>query len=177
MFLGESALALSNALHRRAPPTKIKETLCQSSQPFITAGSVTRKFRPKQSTAAPAASLALKRGFTRAKKQSANSTTLIRRTRSFSGDKLNTLIGLVINAMQHGIIYVGTGVLPAFSHPESMGSVQGPGPEVQNRLGSFMGPMSASFQVEPPNAPPPGDIAIAEAYGARVAQITLKLKG
>ena len=52
-----------------------------------------------------------------------------------------------------------------------------PGPEVQNRLGSFMGPMSASFQVEPPNAPPPGDIATAEAYGARVAQITLKLKG
>jgi NAD(P)H dehydrogenase (quinone) len=95
---------------------------------------------------------------------------------SFSGDKLNTLIGLVINAMQHGMIYVGTGVLPAFSHPESMGSVQGPGPEVQNRLGSFMGPMSASFQVEPPNAPPPGDVATAEAYGARVAQITLKLK-
>ncbi len=41
---------------------------------------------------------------------------------SFSGDKLNTLI-----------------------------SVQGPGPEVQNRLGSFVGPMSASFQVPPPN--------------------------
>jgi hypothetical protein len=30
-----------------------------------------------------------------------------------SGDKLNTLIGLVINAMQHGMIYVGTGLLPA----------------------------------------------------------------
>lgn len=25
---------------------------------------------------------------------------------SFSGDKLNTLVGLVINAMQHGMIYV-----------------------------------------------------------------------
>src|SRR3984893_12054130 len=56
---------------------------------------------------------------------------------SFSGDKLNTLIGLVINAMQHGMIYVGTGVLPAFSIPESMRSIQGPTPEAVNRLGSF----------------------------------------
>lgn len=94
---------------------------------------------------------------------------------SFSGDKLNTLMGLVINAMQHGMIYVGTGVLPAFSKPESMSSIQGPGPEVQNRVGSFVGPMSASFQVEPPSAPPPGDLATAEGYGARVAGITLRL--
>lgn len=94
---------------------------------------------------------------------------------SFSGDKLNTLIGLVINAMQHGMIYVGTGVLPAVSHPESMSSSQGPGPEVQNRVGSFVGAMSASFQVQPPDAPPPGDIATAEAYGQRVAGITLRL--
>jgi hypothetical protein len=63
-------------------------------------------------------------------------------------------IGLVINAMQHGVIYVGTGVLPAVSHPESMSSTLGPGPEVQNRLGSFVGAMSASFQVQPPDAPP-----------------------
>jgi NAD(P)H dehydrogenase (quinone) len=96
---------------------------------------------------------------------------------SFSGDKLNTLIGLVINAMQHGMIYVGTGLLPAASHREWMNSVQGPGPEVQNRLGSSTGPMSASFQVQPPDAPPTGDIATAESYGARVAQITLRLKG
>src|SRR5258705_13446265 len=94
---------------------------------------------------------------------------------SFSGDKLNTLIGLVINAMQHGMIYVGTGVLPAVSHPESMSSSQGPGPEVQNRVGSFVGAMSASFQVQPPDAPPAGDIATAQAYGERVAGITLRL--
>jgi NAD(P)H dehydrogenase (quinone) len=94
---------------------------------------------------------------------------------SFSGDKLNTLIGLVINAMQHGMIYVGTGVLPAVSHPDSMSSSKGPGPEVQNRVGSFVGAMSASFQVQPPDAPPPGDIATAQAYGERVAGITLRL--
>src|SRR5258707_5700140 len=32
---------------------------------------------------------------------------------SFSGDKLNTLLGLIINAMQHGMIYVGLGMLPS----------------------------------------------------------------
>src|ERR1700730_6931419 len=48
---------------------------------------------------------------------------------SFSGDKLNTLIGLVINAMQHGMIYVGTGLLPSRNRPEDMTPISGPSPE------------------------------------------------
>jgi len=94
---------------------------------------------------------------------------------SFSGDKLNTLVGLVINAMQHGMIYVGLGLHPAASDPDSMNSIEGPGPDVLNRVGSFTGPMASSFQVNPPDAPPPGDIATAKAYGLRVAEITRKL--
>lgn len=93
---------------------------------------------------------------------------------SFSGDKLNTLIGLVINAMQHGMIYVGTGILPAASDPASMNQIEGPGPEVVNRVGSFTGPMSASFQVDPPGAPTPGDLETAELYGKRIAEVTLQ---
>ncbi|MGJ3249339.1 MAG: flavodoxin family protein [Elainellaceae cyanobacterium] len=93
---------------------------------------------------------------------------------SFSGDKLNTLVGLVINAMQHGMIYVGTAMMPAASDPDSMNTEQGPGPNVLNRVGSFTGPMATSFQVDPPNAPPAGDLATAEAYGKRVAEITLQ---
>ncbi|MFP7753078.1 flavodoxin family protein [Thermodesulfobacteriota bacterium B35] len=93
---------------------------------------------------------------------------------SFSGDKLNTLLGLVVIAMQQGMIYVGTGMFPAANEPESMNSTQGPGPEAQNRVGSFIGPMAASFQVDPPAAPPAGDIATAEAYGRRIAGITLQ---
>jgi len=97
---------------------------------------------------------------------------------SFSGDKLNTLVGLVINAMQHGMIFVGLGMMPAANSPESMNTSQGPGPDVHNRVGSFIGPMSASFQVKPPEAPVKGDIETAEAYGRRVASITLQfLKG
>src|ERR1700730_7601058 len=58
---------------------------------------------------------------------------------SFSGDKLNTLLGLVINAMQHGMIYVGTGMLPAANRPEDMQSIVGPTPEAVKRLGRFAG--------------------------------------
>jgi NAD(P)H dehydrogenase (quinone) len=97
---------------------------------------------------------------------------------SFSGDKLNTLIGLVINAMQHGMIYAGLGMFPAANRPAEMSSVAGPGPEAHNRVGSFTGPMSASFQVNPPGAPGPGDIETAEIYGLRIATITAQfLKG
>jgi NAD(P)H dehydrogenase (quinone) len=93
---------------------------------------------------------------------------------SFSGDKLNPLFGLMVNAMQQGMIYVGTGILPAANHPEQMNSIDGPGPEAHNRVGSSVGPMSASFQVPPPEAPGKGDIETAEAYGRRVAEITLQ---
>ena len=94
---------------------------------------------------------------------------------SFSGDKLNTLIGLVINAMQHGMIYVGLGLLPSANRPGDMNTINGPGPEAHNRVGSFVGPMAASFQVNPPGAPPKGDLETAEAYGRRVAEITSQL--
>jgi len=91
---------------------------------------------------------------------------------SFSGDKLNTLVGLVINAMQHGMVYVGLGLLPSANRPDDFQSPNGPAPDAHNRVGSFIGPMSASFQVNPPNAPVKGDLETAEIYGARVATIT-----
>jgi NAD(P)H dehydrogenase (quinone) len=93
---------------------------------------------------------------------------------SFSGDKLNTLMGLVINAMQHGMIYVGLGLMPAANKPEEMNDNAGPGPEAHNRVGSFTGPMASSFQVKPPSAPSQGDLETAEIYGRRVAEITLQ---
>jgi NAD(P)H dehydrogenase (quinone) len=91
---------------------------------------------------------------------------------NFSGDKLNTLIALVINAMQHGMIYVGLGLLPSANRPEDLEVEAGPGPHPINRVGSFTGPMSASFGLDPGAAPVAGDLATAEAYGRRVAEIT-----
>jgi NAD(P)H dehydrogenase (quinone) len=93
---------------------------------------------------------------------------------SFSGDKLNTLFGLVVNAMQHGMIFVGLGMMPSANKPDDMNRIEGPGPDAHNRVGSFIGPMSASFQVNPPDAPCKGDLETAEIYGRRVAEITLQ---
>lgn len=95
----------------------------------------------------------------------------------FSGDKLNTLIGLVINAMQHGMIYVGTGLMPWANEPEGAKTVQGPSPNAHNRLSSYTGPMAASFEVRPPDAPSKGDLETAELYGHRVATITVRFVG
>jgi NAD(P)H dehydrogenase (quinone) len=88
---------------------------------------------------------------------------------STSGDKLNTMTGLMINAMQHGMIYVGLGM-----HPAQVSDIRGPGPEALNRNGGFAGPMASSFQVNDPTSPSTGDIATAEAYGKRIAEITLQ---
>jgi NAD(P)H dehydrogenase (quinone) len=94
---------------------------------------------------------------------------------SFSGDKLNTLMGMMITAMQQQMIYVSLGMMPAASDPDAMNHIEGPGPEVTNRIGSYMGPMAASFQVNPGDAPSTGDLVTAEAYGQRVATITQQL--
>jgi NAD(P)H dehydrogenase (quinone) len=97
---------------------------------------------------------------------------------NFSGDKLNTLQGLFVFAMQHGMIWVGTGMFPSANMPDAMNSVDGPGPDAHNRAGSFIGPMAASFQVDPPAAPPKGDLETAEQYGRRVALATVRwIKG
>ncbi len=93
---------------------------------------------------------------------------------SFSGDKFNTLVGLVANAMQHGMIYVGLAMMPSANRPDDMKQVNGPGPDAHNRVGSWIGPMSASFQVAPPGGPVKGDIETAELYGRRVAEITVQ---
>lgn len=93
---------------------------------------------------------------------------------SFHGDKLNTLQGLMIQAMQQGMIWVGTGMFPSANDPEGLNSIDGPGPHTHNRQGSWIGPMASSFQVDAPGAPPKGDIETAELYGKRVADITLQ---
>jgi NAD(P)H dehydrogenase (quinone) len=93
---------------------------------------------------------------------------------SYSGDKLNTLIGLVIGMMQHGMIYVSMAVQPSFNQPDGMNQITGPGPDACTRVGSFIGPMAASFQVAPPGAPGKGDLETAKMYGRRIAEVTLQ---
>jgi NAD(P)H dehydrogenase (quinone) len=96
---------------------------------------------------------------------------------SFSGDKLSTLTGLFYNAMQHGMIWIGLGMLPSQNDREAVRTIQGPGPDAHNRSGSFVGAMASSFECGPDVAPSKGDLETAELYGRRVAEITLRVRG
>jgi NAD(P)H dehydrogenase (quinone) len=65
-------------------------------------------------------------------------------------------------------------MMPAANKPEEMNEITGPGPDAHNRVGSYIGPMAASFQVAPAGAPSQGDLETAELYGQRVAELTLQ---
>jgi multimeric flavodoxin WrbA len=86
------------------------------------------------------------------------------------GDKLATLQQLALFAMQHGMIWIGLGLLPG-SHT-SDGST-----EELNRLASFLGAMAQSNAGQGPElAPPPADRRTAEHLGRRVAQFAVELR-
>jgi NAD(P)H dehydrogenase (quinone) len=80
---------------------------------------------------------------------------------SMSGDKYSTLMYFVTLAMQHSMVWVGTGMMPS----------QQPGaPETLNRIGSSIGVMAQADNVPPEQSPPQGDIDTAVAYGRRIAE-------
>lgn len=79
-----------------------------------------------------------------------------------SGDKLSTLQYLHTLAMQHGMIWVGTGELPAQ-------------PNGVNRLGSWIGVMALAQPSEAPDAAPNQEDKLSgELLGKRVAALVLK---
>ena len=81
-----------------------------------------------------------------------------------------------INGMETDIMTAEEAIakIDELDNADAMNTLEGPGSGTLNRLGSFIGPMAASFQVNPPDAPSKGDIDTAEAYGKRVAEITMK---
>jgi NAD(P)H dehydrogenase (quinone) len=71
-------------------------------------------------------------------------------------------------AMQHGMVWVGTGTMPA----------QRPGaPDEINRLGGWYGVMAQADNVPPEISPPKGDFDSALAYGRRIAGFAQRLRG
>ncbi len=81
---------------------------------------------------------------------------------AMSGDKLSTLNYFFTLAMQHGMIWVGLGMLP---------SSQAGHPESTNRIGSYTGVMAQADNVPPEQSPPQGDLDTARAYGRRIASM------
>ena len=85
-----------------------------------------------------------------------------------SGDKYSSLMYMVTLAMQHGMIWVGTGTMPA----------QQPGaPDAINRLGGWIGVMAQADNVPPEQSPPQGDVDSAHGYGQRIAEKARALRG
>jgi multimeric flavodoxin WrbA len=80
------------------------------------------------------------------------------------GDKLNTLMSLLVFAAQHGMTWISLGLLPG--HNSSTGSA-----EELNRFGGFLGAMAQSNVDQGPDvAPPKSDRDTAFHLGRRVAE-------
>ncbi|MBP2199019.1 flavodoxin family protein [Pantoea cypripedii] len=82
------------------------------------------------------------------------------------GDKLNSLVSMMLFASQHGMVWVGLDLMPGNS--SSTGSTSD-----LNRLGSWLGVMTQANTDEAPDiAPPVSDLLTAQYLGRRVANIT-----
>ncbi len=88
---------------------------------------------------------------------------------SINGDKLATLQALCTLAMQHGGIWVGTGMMPANSKAAQRNDV--------NYLASFTGAMAQSPSDASPTEMLPGDLETARLFGQRIATITTRVRG
>ena len=88
-------------------------------------------------------------------------------SKSYSGDKFASLISLVTNAMQHGMIWVGQAEIG----PSAKGADQYPADAI-NRVGSHLGLMTQANDDSPEVTPPSGDLETARLFGRRVADIT-----
>ena len=89
---------------------------------------------------------------------------------SLNGDKLSTLHYLFTLAMQHSMIWIGTGLLPGNAKAAQRNDI--------NFLGSFPGAMAQSpSDSSPEEGPLPGDLETAKLFGLRVADYAVKTRG
>ncbi|MGD9638015.1 MAG: flavodoxin family protein [Alphaproteobacteria bacterium] len=86
---------------------------------------------------------------------------------SLNGDKFSTMSYLQTFAMQHSMVWVGTGLMPSNKKSAARDDI--------NWLGSFSGAYAQSpSDSSPEEAPTKGDIETAKLFGQRVAEITSK---
>lgn len=88
---------------------------------------------------------------------------------SLNGDKHSTIAYLMTFAMQHGMVWVGTGLMPANKKDSTPADI--------NHLGAFSGLMAQSpADASAEEAPRSGDLATAKLYGARLAEAAKRWK-
>ena len=87
---------------------------------------------------------------------------------TINGDKNETLHYFITLAMQHSMVWVGTGLMPSNKKDAQRNDV--------NWLGGFAGAMAQSpADSSPDEGPLPGDLETARLLGVRVAEFTAKL--
>ncbi len=87
---------------------------------------------------------------------------------TMNGDKHSTLHYFMTLAMQHSMLWVGSGLMPANSKAATRDDI--------NYVGSFSGLMTTSpSDAGVDEAPPKGDIETAKLFGQRVAEVTRDL--
>lgn len=88
---------------------------------------------------------------------------------SVNGDKFNTITYFVTLAMQHGQVWIGTGLLPS--------NTKAHGPDDINWTAGSTGALSISpSDASPDEAPRKGDLETAKLYGKRVADYAVKTR-
>jgi multimeric flavodoxin WrbA len=86
---------------------------------------------------------------------------------TMNGDKLSTLHYLFTLAMQHGGVWVGTGMMPSNTKAAQRNDI--------NYVGSFSGAMAQSPSDSSPDEMLPGDLETAKLFGRRVAETAARL--
>ena len=86
---------------------------------------------------------------------------------TMNGDKLSTLHYLFTLAMQHGGVWVGTGMMPSNAKAAQRNDI--------NYVGSFCGAMAQSPSDASPAEMLPGDLETARLFGQRIAQTAARL--
>ncbi|MDY7580024.1 flavodoxin family protein [Herbaspirillum sp. RTI4] len=88
---------------------------------------------------------------------------------SMNGDKLSTLHTMFTLAMQHSMVWVGTGLMAANSKAAQRNDI--------NYVGSFAGLMAQSpSDSTPEEGPLPGDLETAKLFGKRIAETADRVK-
>jgi len=82
---------------------------------------------------------------------------------SLNGDKHSTLHYLMTLAMQHGMLWVGAGLMPSNAKAATRNDI--------NYVASFAGLMTATPSDASPDEMVPGDIATAQAFGTRLVEV------
>jgi NAD(P)H dehydrogenase (quinone) len=89
---------------------------------------------------------------------------------TMNGDKFSTIQYMITLAMQHGMVWIGTGMMPANSKAATRNDL--------NYVGGFSGALAQSpSDSSPDEGPLPGDLETAKHFGARVAAYAVKTRG